>query len=78
MFSHHVLKPEVMPLEANLWGTSKSSGAFSRLFHSRVEKALAYKSDPSELRISSAKSVKVRGINRPVKKNSRQFRAVRF
>ena len=68
MFSHHVLKPEVMLLEANLWGTSKSSGAFSRLFHSRVEKALAYKSDPSELRISSAKSVKVRGINRPVKK----------
>ena len=28
MFSHHVLKPEMMPLEANIWGTSKSSGAF--------------------------------------------------
>jgi putative DNA methylase len=23
MFSHHVLKPERMPIEANVWGTSK-------------------------------------------------------
>lgn len=66
MFSHHVLRPEVMPLEANLWGTSKSSGAFSRLFHSRVERALAYKSDPTELRVNSSKSIKVGGINHPI------------
>ena len=36
MFSHHILKPERTPLEANLWGTPKSSGAFSTLFQSRI------------------------------------------
>jgi adenine-specific DNA methylase len=66
MFSHHVLRPEMMPLEANLWGTTKSSGAFSRLFHSRVVRALAYKSNPTELRLDSSKSTKVGGINHPI------------
>jgi len=66
MFSHHVLKPEMMPLEANIWGTSKSSGAFSRLFRSRVERALAYKSDPFELRVNSSRSEKVHNINQPI------------
>jgi len=63
MFAHHILKPEMMPLEANIWGTSKSSGAFSCLFHSRVERALSYKSDPFELRVNGSKSNKVHGIN---------------
>ncbi|MFQ6092108.1 MAG: hypothetical protein ACE5OR_05415, partial [bacterium] len=66
MFSHHVLKPELMPLEANLWGTSRSSGSFSTLFRSRVETALAYKADPSELRIDNWKSTKVHRINNPI------------
>ena len=66
MFSHHVLKPELMPLEANLWGTSKSSGSFSTLFRSRIEAALAYKADPTELRINNGKSIKVHRINKPV------------
>jgi putative DNA methylase len=66
MFAHHVLKPEMTPLEANLWGTSKSSGAFSCLFNSRVKRALAYKSDPFELRINGAKSTKVHSINEPL------------
>ena len=26
MFSHHILKPERTPIEANVWGTPKSSG----------------------------------------------------
>ena len=43
LFSHHVLKPELMPIEANVWGTPKSSGAFSTLYQSRVERALAFK-----------------------------------
>jgi hypothetical protein len=55
-----------MPLEANIWGTRKSSGAFSGLFHSRVEKALAYKADPFELKIDSSKSLKVKSINHPI------------
>ena len=32
MFAHHILKPERVPLEANLWGTPKSSGSFSTMF----------------------------------------------
>ena len=66
MFSHHVLKPEVMPIEANVWGTSKSSGSFSTLFRSRILNALAYKADPTELYVTSGKSSKVGGINRPL------------
>jgi putative DNA methylase len=66
MFANHILKPEMMPLEANIWGTNKSSGAFSCLFNSRVERALSYKSDPFELRINGGKSTKVHGINIPL------------
>lgn len=66
MFAHHILKPEMMPIEANIWGTRKSSGAFSTLFRSRVERALAYKADPFELRLDGSKSTKVHGINKPL------------
>lgn len=51
MFSHHILKPERTPLEANLWGTPKSSGAFSTLFQSRLLRALDYRQNPFELRV---------------------------
>lgn len=50
MFSHHILKPERTPLEANLWGTSKSSGSFSTLFKSRILRALEYANNPFEIR----------------------------
>jgi putative DNA methylase len=50
MFSHHILKPERTPLEANLWGTRKSSGSFSTLFHSRILRALDYQESPFEVR----------------------------
>src|SRR5437879_9792772 len=50
MFSHHILKPERVPLEANPWGTPKSSGSFSTLFHSRILRALEYRDRPFELR----------------------------
>lgn len=66
MFSNHVLKPEMTPLEANIWGTPKSSGAFSCLFHSRIERAIAYKSNPTELRIQSGSTDKLGGINHPI------------
>ncbi|MCY3708745.1 MAG: hypothetical protein OXG26_07595 [Caldilineaceae bacterium] len=79
MFAHHILKPEMMPIEANIWGTSKSSGAFSRLFRSRVERAIDYKADPFELRLNGAKSTKVRGINRqmdlPIASTFAQFQS---
>ena len=43
MFSHHILKPERTPIEANVWGTPKSSGSFSNLFRSRLLRAIEYR-----------------------------------
>ncbi|MGD0190288.1 MAG: DNA methyltransferase [Rhizomicrobium sp.] len=51
MFAHHVLKPERTPLEANLWGTPKSSGSFSTMFRTRISRALDYADNPFELRV---------------------------
>lgn len=50
MFAHHILKPERLPLEANLWGTPKSSGSFMTMFEGRLRRALDYAEDPFELR----------------------------
>ena len=55
MFAHHILKPERAPLEANLWGTPKSSGSFSTMFEGRIRRALDYADNPFELRVNSAK-----------------------
>jgi putative DNA methylase len=49
MFSHHILKPERMPLEANVWGTPKSSGSFSGLYRTRLLRAIAYRRTPFEV-----------------------------
>ena len=54
MFAHHILKPERVPLEANLWGTPKSSGSFSTMFAGRIRRALDYAADPFELRPNKA------------------------
>ncbi len=70
MFYHHILKPERTPLEANIWGTPKSSGAFSTLFRSRLLRAAQYARRPFELALSpdesGRRSVKVDGINVPL------------
>ena len=70
MFYHHILKPERTPLEANIWGTPKSSGAFSTLFRSRLLRAAQYARRPFELALSpdesGQRSVKVDGINEPL------------
>lgn len=58
MFAHHILKPERVPLEANLWGTPKSSGSFSTMFEGRIRRALDYADNPFELRLSTAKGGK--------------------
>jgi putative DNA methylase len=63
MFANHVLKPELMPIEANMWGTSKSSGAFSCLYKTRVERALDYKDQPTEVVIDSHSGSKSGGFN---------------
>ncbi|MEM4217727.1 MAG: DNA methyltransferase [Candidatus Methanomethylicaceae archaeon] len=49
IFAHHILKPERMPIEANVWGTPKSSGSFSNLFRSRLLRALDYRLLPTEI-----------------------------
>jgi putative DNA methylase len=54
MFAHHILKPERVPIEGNVWGTSKSSGSFSTLFKSRLLRAIEYHSAPFELEIDRA------------------------
>lgn len=67
MFSHHILKPERTPLEANPWGTARSSGAFSTLFQSRILRAAEYAYKPYEIRVgSSGEAVKVYGISKPM------------
>jgi putative DNA methylase len=70
MFSHHILKPERTPLEANIWGTPRSSGAFSTLFDGRIRRALEYADDPFELRVTGKNGrkagEKVFGLSEPV------------
>jgi len=62
MFSHHILKPERMPIEANVWGTPRSSGSFLNLYKSRLMRAIDYREDPFELNATTGE--KVYGINR--------------
>ncbi|NQU09976.1 adenine-specific DNA methylase [bacterium] len=52
MFSHHILKPERMPIEGNVWGTPKSSGSFSTLFKSRLLRAVEYQQAPFEVAVN--------------------------
>ncbi len=67
MFSHHILKPERTPLEANVWGTPKSSGAFSTLFISRLLRALKYRDNPFEIRpVAGGGTQKTFGISKPM------------
>jgi putative DNA methylase len=51
MFAHHILKPERVPIEGNVWGTSKSSGSFSTLFRSRLLRAIEYRAAPFEVAV---------------------------
>jgi len=62
MFAHHILKPERVPLEANLWGTPKSSGSFSTMFENRIRRALDYADNPFELRLSAEKGGKTEKV----------------
>jgi putative DNA methylase len=53
MFAHHILKPERVPIEGNVWGTSKSSGSFSTLFKSRLLRAIEYRMAPFEVALGN-------------------------
>ena len=82
MFYHHILKPERMPLEANIWGTPKSSGSFSTLFDSRLLRAARYAQDPFELAgprgAGSKSSGKVAGISESLLKTANCFSYEQF
>ena len=78
MFAHHILKPERTPLEANPWGTPKSSGAFSTLFKSRIMRAINYCEDPFEITVRERNgrpaAEKVFGLSEPMGfQNARSF-----
>lgn len=70
MFAHHILKPERVPLEANVWGTPKSSGSFMTMFRGRIARALEYAQDPFELRTRNGgdrrRTEKIYGLSRPL------------
>ena len=70
MFSHHILKTELNPIEGNVWGTPKSSGSFSSLFRTRILRILEYKENPFELKISNLnknnQKTKVCGLSKPI------------
>ena len=70
MFSHHILKPERVPIEGNVWGTSKSSGSFSTLFKLRLQRALEYRSAPFEIAVERSNGSR---IGRKVLKASPPF-----
>ena len=71
MFSHHILKPERMPIEANPWGTPKSSGAFSTLYRTRLLRALDYRDAPFEVAVrrdrGRRRGVRVHGLSGPMR-----------
>jgi putative DNA methylase len=71
MFSHHILKPERTPIEANVWGTDRSSGAFSTLFKSRLLRCMDYREKPFEVSTSSSRGTashsKIVGCSDPFK-----------
>jgi putative DNA methylase len=73
LFSHHVLKPERMPIEANPWGTAKSSGAFCTLFETRLVRALRYRTAPFELAVDSHGTRKVFGLSPPMDAEVREL-----
>jgi len=73
MFSHHILKPERTPLENSVWGTDRSSGTFSTLFHTRLLRAQEYLRRPFEIRrsldgekLKSEKVYSARGVAPPL------------
>ncbi len=69
IFSHHILKPERTPIEANPWGTPKSSGSFMTMFERRIQRALDYARNPFELKIhdkNARGAERIYGLSEPM------------
>jgi putative DNA methylase len=84
MFSHHILKPERTPIEANVWGTHKSSGSFLNLFKTRMTRLMDYRMSPFEVKsegtgkspCSSASFSGVVDISSPPRKDNWRSRGI--
>ena len=63
LFFNHILKNELMPLEANPWGCKASSGSFSTLFESRILRMMAYKEHPFEIKVLPEKKSEKFNLN---------------
>lgn len=63
MFYNHIIKPEKIPLENNVWGIERrSSGSFTSLYESRLKKAKEYLDNPFEIKLSENPSSKYEKI----------------
>lgn len=76
MFYHHILKPERTPIEANIWGTPKSSGGFSTLFRSRILRAIDYAERPFEIKTDGVKAKKIFDLSEPLTAKSTARRLI--
>lgn len=52
IFSHHILKPERMPVENNVWGTPFNSGSFLTVFKRKYLRGKEYLRVPFDLQLS--------------------------
>lgn len=52
IFSHHILKPERVPIEGNVWGTSFSSGSFLSIYKNKYRRGKKYLSTPTDLALA--------------------------
>jgi adenine-specific DNA methylase len=59
------LKPERTPLEAHPWGTPASSGSFSTLYKSRLQRAHSYKTVPTDQVLLGGKVERLGGLSMP-------------
>lgn len=66
MFANHILNPQRRPIETHPWGHPKSSGSFSTLLKSRIERAFKYKNDPTDLVFENGKVARITGISHPL------------
>lgn len=64
LYSHHILKPEKMPLEANPW--LAPSGSFPALYRQRLLRAVSYSRNPFEVSRHGRRARKVYGLSCPV------------
>lgn len=64
IFSNHILKPERLPLENNVWGTRLNSGSFLTLYRNKYLRGKKYLSAPTDILLTSPTNRRARGQKR--------------